>query len=167
MAGRCFGQCCLLARRLIEAGVRLVHVQWPCEPGDNAVDNPLWDTHAQNADRMEDVLAPTFDVGFTALLGDLEERGLLKETLVVAIGEFGRTPKINGNGGRDHWGAVWSFAMAGAGISGGQVHGSSDKTGGHPATDAFTPGDLTATLFISLASTGRPHSPTATARNTS
>jgi hypothetical protein len=142
-----FGQCALLARRLIEAGVRLVHVQWPREPGDNAVDNPLWDTHAQNADRMEDVLAPTFDVGFTALLEDLERRGHLKETLVVAIGEFGRTPKINGNGGRDHWGPVWSFVMAGAGISGGQVYGASDKTGGQPARDGFTPGDLTATIY--------------------
>lgn len=142
-----FGQCCLLARRLIESGVRLVHVQWPREPGDNAVDNPLWDTHAQNAERMEDVLAPTFDVGFSALMQDLDERGLLKETLVVAIGEFGRTPKINGNGGRDHWGPVWSFVMGGAGISGGQVYGASDKTGGHPAKDGFTPGDFTATLF--------------------
>src|SRR5262249_21313979 len=123
-----FGQCALLARRLIEAGVRLVHVQWPREPGDNAVDNPLWDTHAQNAERMEDVLAPTFDVGFTALIEDLEQRGLLQETLVVAIGDFGRTPKINPNGGRDHWGPVWSFVMAGAGISGGQVYGASDKT---------------------------------------
>ena len=99
-----WGQCCLLARRLIEAGVRLVHVNWPREPGDNAVDNPLWDTHAQNADRVEDVLCPKFDVTFTALMDDLEQRGLLDETLVVAIGEFGRTPKINGNGGRDHWG---------------------------------------------------------------
>jgi hypothetical protein len=150
-----FGQCALLARRLIEAGVRLVHVQWPREPGDNAVDNPLWDTHAQNAERMEDVLAPTFDVGFTCLIEDLEERGLLKETLVVAIGEFGRTPKINGNGGRDHWGSVWSFVMAGAGISGGQVYGASDKTGGHPARDGFTPGDLTATIFHLLGIDGQ------------
>ena len=67
-----WGQCVLLARRLIEAGVRLVHVQWPREPGDNAVDNPLWDTHAQNADRLEDVLCPQFDVGFTALIDDLD-----------------------------------------------------------------------------------------------
>jgi hypothetical protein len=142
-----FGQCALLARRLIEAGVRLVHVEWPREPGDNAVDNPLWDTHAQNAERMEDVLAPTFDVGFTALVEDLDRRGLLKETLVVAVGEFGRTPKINANGGRDHWGSVWSFVMAGAGVSGGQVYGASDRTGGQPARDGFTPGDLTATLY--------------------
>ena len=83
-----------LARRLIES-VRLVHVNWPREPGDNASDNPLWDTHAQNVDRLEDVLCPIFDVGYTALLEDLEQRGLLDETLVVAIGEFGRTPKIN------------------------------------------------------------------------
>jgi hypothetical protein len=90
-----WGQSCLLARRLIEAGVRLVHVNWPREPGDSAVDNPMWDTHAQNADRLQDFLCPLFDVTFAALLDDLEPRGLLAETLVVAIGEFGRTPKIN------------------------------------------------------------------------
>ena len=132
----------LLARRLVEAGVRLVHVQWPREPGDNAVDNPLWDTHAQNADRVEDVLCPTFDVGFSALIEDLDQRGLLDETLVVAIGEFGRTPKINANGGRDHWGPVFSCAMAGAGISGGQVYGKSDKQGGHPIEDPRAAGRL-------------------------
>lgn len=142
-----WGQCVLLARRLVEAGVRLVHVQWPREPGDNAVDNPLWDTHAQNADRVEDVLCPTFDVGFSALVEDLDERGLLDETLVVAIGEFGRTPKINAKGGRDHWGSVFSFAMAGAGISGGQVFGASDREGGRPKEDRVEPGDLTATLY--------------------
>lgn len=142
-----WGQCVLLARRLVEAGVRLVHVQWPREPGDNAVDNPLWDTHAQNADRVEDVLCPQFDVGFTALVEDLDRRGLLDETLVVAIGEFGRTPKINAKGGRDHWGPVFSFVMAGAGISGGQVLGASDRQGGHPKEDRVEPGDLTATIF--------------------
>ncbi len=142
-----WGQCVLLARRLVEAGVRLVHVQWPREPGDNAVDNPLWDTHAQNADRVEDVLCPTFDVGFTALIEDLNQRGLLDETLVVAIGEFGRTPKINANGGRDHWGPVFSCALAGAGISGGQVYGKSDSQGGYPIEDRVQPGDLTGTIF--------------------
>jgi len=142
-----WGQCVLLARRLIEAGVRLVHVQWPREPGDNAVDNPLWDTHAQNADRLEDVLCPQFDVGFSALIEDLDQRGLLDETLVVAIGEFGRTPKINSNGGRDHWGSVFSFVMAGAGIAGGQVFGASDKQGGFPIRDRVEPGHLTATIF--------------------
>lgn len=142
-----WGQCVLLARRLIEAGVRLVHVQWPREPGDNAVDNPLWDTHAQNADRLEDVLCPMFDVGFSALIEDLDQRGLLEETLVVAIGEFGRTPKINDKGGRDHWGPVFSFALAGAGISGGQVYGTSDRDGAYPVADRVQPGDLTATIF--------------------
>lgn len=162
----CWGQCVLMARRLVEAGVRLVHVQWPREPGDNAVDNPLWDTHAQNADRLEDVLCPQFDVGFSALIEDLDQRGMLEETLVVAIGEFGRTPKINAKGGRDHWGSVFSFAMAGAGISGGQVYGTSDKTGGHPVEDRVQPGDLTATMFHLLGINpqslftdreGRPH----------
>lgn len=161
-----WGQCVLLSRRLIEAGVRMVHVNWPREPGDNAVDNPLWDTHAQNADRVEDVLCPQFDVGFTALLDDLDERGLFDETLVVAVGEFGRTPKINAKGGRDHWGPVFSMALAGAGISGGQVYGASDRHGAYPARDRVQPGDLTATIFHLLGidprgeffdREGRPH----------
>ena len=142
-----WGQTVLLARRLIEAGVRLVHVNWMREPGDSAVDNPLWDTHAQNADRLQDVLCPQFDVTFAALLDDLEQRGLLDETLVVVIGEFGRTPRINRLGGRDHWGRVFSFAMAGAGIAGGQVLGASDKNGAFPATEPIRPHDLTATIF--------------------
>lgn len=152
-----WGQSLLLARRLIEAGVRLVHVNWPREPGDNAVDNPLWDTHAQNADRVEDVLCPQFDVSFSAFINDLDQRGLLAETLVVAIGEFGRTPSINANGGRDHWGPVFSFAMAGAGISAGQVYGASDANGAYPARDKVSGGDLTATIFHLL---GIPHSRT-------
>ena len=142
-----WGPCLLLARRLIEAGARMVHVNWPREDGDSAVDNPLWDTHAQNADRLQDALCPQFDVGFPALIADLDERGLLAETLVVAIGEFGRTPKINGNGGRDHWGHVFSFALAGAGISGGQVYGSSDKLGAHPKEGRMEPQDLSATVL--------------------
>ena len=149
-----WGQCCVLARRLVEAGVRLVHVGWPREPGDSAVDNPMWDTHAQNADRMEDVLAPIFDVGFSALINDLDQRGLLDETLVVAISEFGRTPEINKSGGRDHWGPVFSFAMAGAGVQMGTVYGASDNNGGYPARDRVTPGDVTATIFHLL---GIPH----------
>ncbi|HJT76931.1 MAG TPA: DUF1501 domain-containing protein [Gemmataceae bacterium] len=142
-----WGQSCLLARRLVEAGVRLVHVNWAREPGESAVDNPMWDTHAQNADRLQDALCPMFDVTFAALLDDLGQRGLLAETLVVAIGEFGRTPRINAVGGRDHWGHVFSFALAGAGIRGGQVLGSSDRNGAHPATDPVRPHDLTATIF--------------------
>jgi hypothetical protein len=142
-----WGQSVLLARRLIEAGVRLVHVNWSREAGDSAVDNPMWDTHAQNADRLQDVLCPQFDVSFAALMEDLHERGLLDETLVVVIGEFGRTPRINKLAGRDHWGNVFSCALAGAGISGGQVLGSSDRNGAFPATEPIRPHDLTATLF--------------------
>jgi hypothetical protein len=142
-----WGQSCLLARRLIEAGVRLVHVNWAREPGDSAVDNPLWDTHAQNADRLQDLLCPMFDVTFDALMTDLAERGLLSETLVVVAGEFGRTPRINGVGGRDHWGHVFSAAFAGAGVRGGSVIGASDKNGAYPTSDPITGGDFTATIF--------------------
>lgn len=142
-----WGQSVLLARRLVEAGVRLVHVNWAREPGDSAVDNPMWDTHAQNADRLQDCLCPQFDVTFDALMDDLAQRGMLDETLVVVIGEFGRTPRINGQGGRDHWGRVFSFALAGAGIAGGQVFGASDRNGAYPATDPIRAHDLTATIF--------------------
>jgi hypothetical protein len=142
-----WGQSCLLARRLVEAGVRLVHVNWPREPGDSAVDNPLWDTHAQNADRLQDFLCPMFDVTFDALMNDLADRGLLSETLVVVVGEFGRTPKINAVGGRDHWGHVFSAAFAGAGVRGGSVVGASDKNGAYPVTDPISGGDFTATIY--------------------
>jgi hypothetical protein len=142
-----WGQSVLLARRLVEAGAKIVHVNWPREGGDEAVNNPLWDTHAQNADRLQDVLCPQFDVTFAALIEDLETRGLLSETLVVAIGEFGRTPKINPSGGRDHWGHVFSFVLAGAGIRGAQVYGSSDKHGAYPRDGRLEPQDLTATIL--------------------
>lgn len=142
-----WGQCVLLGRRLIEAGVRLVHVNWTREPGDTAVDNPMWDTHAQNDRRLKEVLCPQFDVGFSALIEDLDQRGMLDETLVVAIAEFGRTPKINRHAGRDHWGHVFSFAMAGAGIRTAQVYGASDKHGAYPASGRVDPSDFTATLF--------------------
>ncbi|MDB5389763.1 MAG: hypothetical protein JWM11_5409 [Planctomycetaceae bacterium] len=142
-----WGQSVLLARRLIEAGVRMVFVNWPREAGDLSAGNPLWDTHSQNDPRMKDVLCPQFDLGFTALIEDLEQRGMLDETLVVAIGEMGRTPRFNSSGGRDHWGNVFSFVMAGAGIKRGQVYGASDKTGAYPATDRVRPQDLTATIL--------------------
>lgn len=160
-----WGQSVLLARRLVEAGAKLVHVNWPREGGDEAVGNPLWDTHAQNADRLQDVLCPQFDVTFATLIEDLDQRGLLSETLVVTIGEFGRTPKINRNGGRDHWGHVFSFALAGAGVSGARVYGSSDKQGAYPRDGRMEPQDLTATILHLLGishqatfrdATGRP-----------
>jgi hypothetical protein len=160
-----WGQCLLLGRRLIEAGARLVHINWPREGGDEAVSNPMWDTHAQNADRLQEVLCPILDVGFTALIEDLDRRGLLAETLVVAIGEFGRTPRINAQGGRDHWGHVFSFVLAGAGISGARVHGASDKIGAYPRDGKMEPQDLSATIVHLLGighdatfpdATGRP-----------
>jgi hypothetical protein len=142
-----WARCLILGRRLIEAGARLVHVNWPREGGDTAVSNPMWDTHAQNSDRLQNVLCPLFDVGFTGLIEDMSNRGLLDETLVVAIGEFGRTPKINRNGGRDHWGHVFSCVLAGAGIESAQVYGSSDRSGAFPATNKVEPQDLVATIF--------------------
>lgn len=142
-----WAQSVLLARRLVEAGVRMVFVQWPREPGDLSAPNPLWDTHAHNDVRMKDVLCPQFDQGFTALIEDLETRGLLDETLVVAVGEMGRTPNFNASGGRDHWGNVFSFALAGAGVRAGQVYGASDRNGAYPARDRVTPPQLTATIL--------------------
>ena len=142
-----FGQSVLLGRRLIEAGVRLVQVNWPREPGDTAAGNPLWDTHQDNAGRLKNVLCPQFDAAYSALLDDLEDRGLLDETLVVVMGEFGRTPTINSAGGRDHWGSVFSVALAGAGVPGGGVIGSSDDRGGMPADRPVRPPDLAATIF--------------------
>ncbi|RLS81090.1 MAG: DUF1501 domain-containing protein [Planctomycetota bacterium] len=142
-----FGQSLLLGRRLIEAGVRLVQVNWPREPGDTAAGSPLWDTHQDNAGRLKNVLCPQFDTAYSALLDDLAERGLLDETLVVVMGEFGRTPTINPAGGRDHWGSVFSVALAGAGVPGGGVIGASDERGGMPADRPVRPPDLAATIF--------------------
>jgi hypothetical protein len=161
-----FGQSCLVARRLVEAGVRLVQVNWPREPGDTSAGNPLWDTHSKNAERLKTVLMPQMDRAYSALLDDLAARGLLDETLVVWVGEFGRTPKINPSGGRDHWGRVFPAALAGGGVSGGQVLGASDKIGGDPTDGRTRPEELTATIFHALGispdaeirdTLGRPH----------
>jgi hypothetical protein len=145
-----FGQSCLLARRLVESGVRLVQVNWPREPGDNNIGNPLWDTHSKNAERLKKVLMPQMDQAYSALLEDLAERGMLDETLVVWAGEFGRTPRINGGGGRDHWGRVFSAALAGGGVKGGQVLGASDRIGSDPVDGRTRPEELTATVFHAL-----------------
>lgn len=142
-----WGQSVLLARRLIEAGVRMVYVNWPRDPEDLTSPSPLWDTHARNDARMKDVLCPQFDRGFPALIEDLDQRGLLAETLVVAIGEMGRTPRFNAAGGRDHWGNVFSFVMAGAGLKPGLVHGASDRNGAEPLAARVQPHDLAATIF--------------------
>ena len=142
-----FGQSLLLARRLVESGVSFVQVNWPREPGDLSVGNPVWDTHFDNTGRCRDTLCPPFDLGFSTFITDLHERGLLEETLVVVLGDFGRTPKINKNGGRDHWGPVMSGVLAGAGIAGGQVVGASDRNGSLPIDHRIPPEDLSATIF--------------------
>ncbi len=144
-----FGQSCLLARRLVEAGVGLVQVNWFRGP-DEPADAPCWDSHVRESARLKTVLAPTMDQAFSALLDDLQQRGMLDETLVVCMAEFGRTPKMNRGGGRDHWGPVFSVALAGGGVRGGMVHGSSDRLGGHPKEGRVRPQDLTATILHCL-----------------
>ncbi len=140
-----FGQSCLLARRLIEAGVTLVQVNWTRIKG--AVEQGMWDTHSKHAQACKDLLMPMMDLSYTALLEDLDQRGLLEDTLVVWGGEFGRTPKINGSGGRDHWGPVFSMALAGGGVKAGAVYGSSDKNAGFPMDGKVSPADVQATIY--------------------
>jgi len=144
-----FGQSVLLARRLVEAGVRLVHVNWFRSP-DEPFDAPCWDSHVGEASRLKTVLAPSFDQTFSALIEDLSDRGLLDETLVVCMAEFGRSPRINGVAGRDHWGSVYSVALAGGGVKGGTIYGASDELGGTPKDNRVSPADLSATIFHAL-----------------
>jgi uncharacterized protein (DUF1501 family) len=144
-----FGQSCLMARRLVEAGVRLVTVNM----FETVFNRVTWDCHgAAPFSKLDDYareLLPTFDQAFSALLDDLSERGRLERTLVVAAGEFGRTPRINAAGGRDHWPGVWSVALAGGGIQGGRVIGASDAHAAAPAERSVTPQDLLATIYYS------------------
>ena len=129
----------LLARRLVEAGVRLV-----------TVDLRWWDTHVKGYETMKDGFLPRWDLAYSALIEDLEQRGLLSSTLVVAWGEFGRTPKVNATGGRDHWPNVFSAALAGGGVQGGRVVGESDARGGEPADNPKQPQDVLATIYRHL-----------------
>jgi hypothetical protein len=144
-----FGQSCLLARRLVEAGVTLVQVNWYRGP-EEPPDNPCWDSHVNEAQRLRTVLVPPMDQAYSALLEDLEQHGLLGETLVVCTAEFGRSPRINGRAGRDHWGSVYSTVLAGGGVRGGQVLGASDRVGGQPREGQVRPEDLSATIFHAL-----------------
>jgi len=130
------GQCCLLARRLVEAGCRFV-----------SIENGHWDTHRKNTFSLKELLCPSFDQAVPALLNDLSDRGLLDDTLVVIATEFGRTPQINQLAGRDHWPNVFSIAMAGAGLTVGQTVGASDKQGAYVADRPITPQDLAATIL--------------------
>ncbi|HLJ11357.1 MAG TPA: DUF1501 domain-containing protein [Planctomycetaceae bacterium] len=143
-----YGQSVLLARRLIEAGTRVVSIAWA--PDANAT----WDTHGGNFKRLKEELLPQLDASVSSLLNDLVERGMLDRTLVVVMGEFGRTPKINAVAGRDHWNFCYGLMLAGGGIKPGFVYGASDKTGAHPADKPVTPADIIATIYESL---GIPH----------
>ena len=158
-----FGQGCLLARRLAEAGVPLVTVYWHPD-GTSAA--PSWDTHEDNYYHLKTHLMAPCDRGFSALLEDLHQRGMLEDTLVVWMGEFGRTPQINKAGGRDHWGMCQSIVLAGGGIRGGQVYGRSDRSAAYPVENPVSPGDVGATIYFLLGippnaeivdQTGRPH----------
>jgi uncharacterized protein (DUF1501 family) len=150
-----FGQCCLLARRLIEAGTRFVEVNWPKVANS---DNHSWDVHVDLSKRMKNQSAPMLDAGLSALIADLDARGLLKETLVVAVGEFGRSPQrgvsTSGNGnsddGRDHWPYCYTAVVAGAGVKRGFVYGKSDKTASAPLENPVDPKNLLATVYHSV-----------------
>lgn len=144
-----YGQSVLLSRRLIEAGTRVACVSWA--PDANAT----WDTHANNFKKLKGELLPQLDAAFSALLDDLAVRGMLDRTLVAVLGDFGRTPKINGNGaGRDHWNFCYSLVLAGGGVKAGYVHGASDRIGAKPSRNPVTPADVIATIYELL---GIPH----------
>jgi len=136
------GQSCLLARRLVEAGSRFVTAA--------GYHSTSWDTHSDNDKGHRDRLAPPLDRTLTALVDDLEERGLLESTLVIAMGEFGRTPMINAALGRDHWPNCWSLALSGGGIKTGQVVGASDERGANVTDRVVSMGDLYATIYQAM-----------------
>ncbi len=148
-----YGQSCLLARRLLEAGVRFVTVFFSGSIGNK--DAGGWDTHGQNFVGLRDRLLPLTDRTVPTLIDDLAARGLLDETLVVWMGEFGRTPRIKndprfGPDGRDHWARCYTVLFAGGGVSGGTIYGASDQVGAYPASDPVTPDDIAATMFWAL-----------------
>jgi uncharacterized protein (DUF1501 family) len=137
-----FGRALVLARRLAEAGVPMIAVHF-----NEMTVCDGWDTHSKNFPALQGELLPMLDQGLSALLEDLQQRDLLEQTLIVVMGEFGRTPRINGNAGRDHWGSCQSVLLAGGGIKGGQVLGQSDRLGAYPVTDPVNPVDIHATLY--------------------
>jgi hypothetical protein len=145
-----FGQCCLLARRLIEAGVRFVTVNTFL----TVFNEITWDIHGSNPftsiEGMRNIVAPMYDKAYTALLEDLNQRGMLENTLVCNLAEFGRTPRVNPAGGRDHWPQCWTVYFAGGGVKGGRVVGASDRIGGVPAERPVDPSEIVATVYHSL-----------------
>jgi hypothetical protein len=142
-----FGQSCLLARRLVQHGVPFVQVNWSdhVEPEEDAGDGG-WDNHYRNFQVLQDRQAPCLDQALAAFLEDLDGRGLLKTTLVLVMGEFGRSPKVNDKAGRDHWEHCYAALLAGGGVRGGRVVGSSDARGEHPHDRPLTPADVAATV---------------------
>jgi hypothetical protein len=138
-----FGQSALMARRLVEAGVRFVTVHYDC------VDGYSWDSH-RNSDDIKKHLLPTADQAVSTLIADLDERGLLDETLVVCLGEMGRTPRANANWGRDHWSTLFPALLAGGGVRGGALYGASDKEAAYPVDHPVKPEDLAATIYSAL-----------------
>ncbi|MBI3877192.1 MAG: DUF1501 domain-containing protein [Verrucomicrobia bacterium] len=149
-----YGQSVLLARRLVEAGTKFVNVYFSNSIGGASTTSGGWDTHGNNGTKMHPILEkyhlPITDQSLSALLTELDERGLLDTTLVVWMGEFGRTPKINGNASRDHWPQCYTALLAGGGVKRGFVYGESDKTGSFPARDPVRPDDLAATIYYLL-----------------
>ena len=129
---------------MIEAGTRVACISWA--PDANAT----WDTHGGNFAKLKDTLLPQLDAAVPTLLDDLKQRGMLDRTLVAVFGEFGRTPKINANAGRDHWNFCYSLALAGGGIRGGYVHGASDKIGSRPSSNPLLPADIISTIYQCL-----------------
>jgi hypothetical protein len=139
-----YGQSVLLARRLIEAGTRVACISWA--PDANAT----WDTHGQNFVKLKTELLPQLDMAVSSLLDDLVARGMLERTLVVVMGEFGRTPKVNAGAGRDHWNFCYTLMLAGGGIKSGHVHGASDRVGAQPSRNPVSPADIVATIYHCL-----------------
>ena len=145
-----FGQCCLLARRLIEAGVRFVTINTFL----TVFNEITWDIHGSKPfttiEGMKNIVAPMYDQAYSALIADLDERGMLDDTMVCGLAEFGRTPKVNPAGGRDHWPQCFSCTFAGGGVQGGRAIGASDPIGAVPADRPSNPGEIIATIFKSL-----------------
>ncbi|MBL6712677.1 DUF1501 domain-containing protein [bacterium] len=154
-----FGQCCLLARRLVENGVRFVTINTFL----TVFDEITWDIHGSkpftSIEGMKDIVCPMYDQAYSALVEDLVDRGMLDETLVTTLCEFGRTPKVNPAGGRDHWPQCFTCSFAGGGVAGGRVVGASDTIGGFPAERPVGPGDIVATIFESLGLDHTTHLP--------
>jgi hypothetical protein len=154
-----FGQCCLLARRLVENGVRFVTINTFL----TVFDEITWDIHGSkpftSIEGMKDIVCPMYDQAYSALIEDLAQRGLLDDTLVACLSEFGRTPKVNPAGGRDHWPQCFTTYFAGGGVQGGRAIGKSDPIGGFPAERPVGPGDIVATVFHSLGLDHKAHLP--------